>query len=275
MSTQALQTIELRPTGGLALRPDDVKTRVEHITKIAMSVMRPDVHYGKIPGTDKPSLLKPGAELLCMTFQLSPSYDVEDLSENDAISYRVTCKIYGSGNVFLGAGVATCSSDETKYKWRKPVCDAEFDETPPNRRREKWMGGRSPWKAKQVRTEPADVENTVLKMAAKRALIAATLQVTAASEVFTQDVEDMPQELREAMHEAAHGERPTAGTPAPGAQSGEQPATDSRRKRADGRPMTSKYESKCNTCRDGITPGDKILYFSADKSAAHDRCILE
>ena len=36
----------------------------------------------------------------------------------------------------------------------------------------------------------ADVYNTVLKMAKKRALVDATLTATAASDIFTQDVED-------------------------------------------------------------------------------------
>lgn len=39
----------------------------------------------------------------------------------------------------------------------------------------------------------ADVYNTVLKMAVKRAHVAAILFVTCASDVFTQDVEDMPE----------------------------------------------------------------------------------
>jgi hypothetical protein len=37
------------------------------------------------------------------------------------------------------------------------------------------------------------MDNTIMKMACKRALVAATLNATAASDIFTQDVEDMPQ----------------------------------------------------------------------------------
>ncbi len=39
----------------------------------------------------------------------------------------------------------------------------------------------------------ADQYNTVLKMANKRSLIAAVLNVTGASDIFTQDIEDMPE----------------------------------------------------------------------------------
>ena len=49
----------------------------------------------------------------------------------------------------------------------------------------------------QVRTNPADIANTVLKMAKKRAQIDLTLTATAASDCFTQDVEDLPEELRD------------------------------------------------------------------------------
>jgi hypothetical protein len=49
----------------------------------------------------------------------------------------------------------------------------------------------------------ADTYNTVLKMADKRALIAAVLNGTAASDVFTQDVEDQPR-----SHAATPGDEP-------------------------------------------------------------------
>ena len=99
--------------------------------------------------------------------------------------------------VFVGAGIGECSSNEEKYKWRKVVCDQEFEETPLDRRREKWCkgwGNKGPYKQKQVRTEPADLANTILKMAKKRGLIDAVLTATAASDCFTQDLEDLPPE---------------------------------------------------------------------------------
>jgi hypothetical protein len=47
----------------------------------------------------------------------------------------------------------------------------------------------------QIRTEPADLANTALKMACKRAKIAMVLNVTAASDMFSQDLEDLDAEL--------------------------------------------------------------------------------
>ena len=50
----------------------------------------------------------------------------------------------------------------------------------------------------------ADTYNTVLKMAKKRALVDATLTATAASDIFTQDLEDYtPPEVAEAVRTGA------------------------------------------------------------------------
>ncbi len=42
---------------------------------------------------------------------------------------------------------------------------------------------------------PADVYNTALKIATKRAFVHAVLNTTAASDMFTQDIEDLPVEV--------------------------------------------------------------------------------
>ena len=51
----------------------------------------------------------------------------------------------------------------------------------------------------QIRSSPADVANTILKMATKRALIALTLVSLGASDIFAQDLEDLTEELRESV----------------------------------------------------------------------------
>jgi hypothetical protein len=168
--------------------------------------MKEGVHYGKIPGAgDKPTLLKPGAEVLCMSFRIADSYLAEDLSTPDMIRYRVTCTgSHQLSGTVLGSGLGEASSSEEKYKWRKAVCDEEWDETPAHLRRNKYAKAKGGgfYMQKQVRTEPADLANTVLKMANKRAKIAMVLNVTAASDMFSQDLEDMDEALRD--HLARH-----------------------------------------------------------------------
>jgi len=179
----------------------DVRAHVNLIQEVMAAVMKPGVHYGTIPGCGgKKTLLKAGSEIILTTFRIAVDPKVEDLSTEDTARYRVTTHGVAMGNgTFVGAGVGECSSDEEKYKWRAAVCAEEFEETPANRRRIKWGKGKGQnpaYKKQQVRTEAADVANTVLKMSKKRSQVDMTLTSTAASDLFDQDTEDMPESLR-------------------------------------------------------------------------------
>jgi hypothetical protein len=196
MTTTTLATVEQR----LPLSAADVRSHVNLVQEVMKAVMQEGTHYGKIPGTPKPSLWKPGAEVLAATFRIAVSYQSEDLSDADHIRYRVTAiGTHQTTGVVMGSGMGECSSNEEKFKWRKAVSRKEFEATPENRRRVKFgydRQERKEYEVQQVRTEPADAANTVLKMACKRAQVAMTLNVTAASDIFTQDIEDLPEELR-------------------------------------------------------------------------------
>ena len=171
----------------------DMIGRREKILSVMKSIMRQNIDYGTVPGCKKPSLYKPGSEKLLSTFMLTSNPEVEDISTSDERRFRVKVQItHSSTGIFLGSGIGECSTSEEKYHWRGTVCPAEYDATDPERRREKYKRDGSV--IKQVRTTPADLANTVLKIAKKRAQIDATLTVTAASDIFTQDVEDMPAE---------------------------------------------------------------------------------
>ncbi len=158
-------------------------------------LMRKDHDYGVIPGTGKPSLLKPGSEKILALFRLSAEPRVEDLSTPDTIRYRVTVVVsHTPSGTVIGYGVGEASSAEAKYQWREVVCNEEWEQTPPDRRRVKWKKGyqgRPAYGVMQVRTDMEDVANTVLKMAKKRAQIDAVLTSTAASDVFAQDLDDL------------------------------------------------------------------------------------
>lgn len=171
-----------------------IRTQVNLVQQVMQAVMKEGTHYGTIPGTPKPSLWKPGAEVLAATFRIAVSYKMEDLSTPDVARYRVTAiGTHQTSGIVMGEGMGECSSGEEKYKWRKAVNANEFAAVPEDRRRTKY--GKS-YDVNQVRTEPADLANTVLKMACKRAQVAMILNVTAASDCFTQDIEDLPEELR-------------------------------------------------------------------------------
>lgn len=186
---------------GGTLTAKEIKAQVNLIQQVMEAVMKKDVHFGKIPGCgEKPVLLKPGAEKIMATFRLAADPIVEDLSADNIARYRIVVKLVSYTGKFVGAGVGECSSEEEKYHWKKAVCDEEFEATPEDLRREKWVKGyqgAKNYQIKQIMTNKADVANTVLKMAKKRALIDAVLTATAASDIFNQDLEDMPPELAE------------------------------------------------------------------------------
>ncbi len=196
-----------------ALTAGQMRDHVNRVQEVMKAVMIRETHYGVVPGSKKPSLYKPGAEVLCVSFRVAPSYKIEDLSTSDCVRYRITCVgTHQTSLTVLGEGVGECSSNEEKYKWRRAICAEEFEATPIERRRVKFSQYQGKvQKTEQIRTEPADVAGTVLKMAAKRAQVAMTLNVTAASDCFTQDIEDLPEELRE----IERGREQSASPPAP------------------------------------------------------------
>jgi hypothetical protein len=196
------QVVQFQPAvenyGSRSLTAADVRAQVNLMQDVMLEVMKPDIHYGKIPGTNGKSLYKAGAEKLMATFRLAAKPRVDDLSADGEIHYRVYVALETPGGVFVGEGLGECSSREDKYAWRAAICDEEFDATPENRRRIKFAKAYQSTKIdkkKQVRTNPSDVGNTILKMAKKRAQVDAVITATAASDIFTQDIEDLPEEV--------------------------------------------------------------------------------
>ena len=194
------------------LSKNELMAQVKLIQEVMKGVMQNGQHYGTIPGCgDKPALLKPGAEKLLMTFRLAAACKVEPLHTegSEFVGFRVHCPITSihSGKL-IGEGVGECSTREDKYQWRKAVCQEEFDETDPNDRRKKFVRRRAGFGHEailQVKTNPYDLANTILKMAKKRALVDGTLTTTAASDIFTQD---------EDIEDQVASQKKTATTPA-------------------------------------------------------------
>ena len=211
------QRLQLPQTAG------DVKAHIQLIQQVMAESMIRDVHYGIIPGTQRPTLYKAGANLLLTTFRISVLPDVHDLSTADEIRYRVHAQgvHIGSGHV-IGIGIGECSTTEEKYRWRDAVCQEEFDQTPENRRRTKFARGqnRSHYTRIQVRTVPADLANTVLKMAKKRAETDLCLTALACSDVFAQDLEDTPDH-------SAGGDKPPTPDPKAGSKAPQRKAAPS------------------------------------------------
>lgn len=178
----------------------DIKGQIQAVQEVMKSVMKVGCHYDTIPGCGKkPVLLKPGSEVLLTTFRIGVEMTVEDLSDGIEFRYRVKCRGFyiPTGNT-VGFGIGECSTAEKKYAWRAAICDEEYNETLETSRQVYWSKDYKTKQAisvKQVRQTPADIANTVLKMAKKRSQIDLCLTATACSDIFVQDIdEDMVQD---------------------------------------------------------------------------------
>ena len=204
-----------------AMSVQQVLGQVSLIQQIMGAAMKDGEHFGKIPGCgDKPTLLKPGAEKLCLTFRLAPTYEVEEkIADRGHREYRVQCALTSIlTQAFIGQGVGICSTMEAKYRFRlgaaeptdKPVPRSYWDVRQEDPVKAQELIGGKGFTVKKVdgkgwmiakggekveHDNPADHYNTVLKMAKKRALVDAVLTATAASDIFTQDLEDITANL--------------------------------------------------------------------------------
>ena len=190
----------------------------ERIKRMQTALLVDKVDYGNVPGVDKPSLGKPGAEKFTLAYnctaELTQTLHVGDGIATPPIAYDARCLLHlgtFDGPV-IGVGFGTCSSWEAKYRYRKAerVC--------PNcgmpaviKGKEEYGGGwlcwnkkggcGSKWSAGDPEIEgqtagnvenpdPWDLANTLMKMAEKRAHVDAVLRSFAASGIFTQDMEE-------------------------------------------------------------------------------------
>lgn len=199
-------------------------------------VMKPNVDYGVIPGTNgKPSLWKPGAEQLCTLFGYVPKYDIlekiqdftgEAYGGEPFIYYMIECTLIKNRET-VGSGIGSCNSWEKRYRYRNaermcPQCGK------PNIRASK-DGGYYCWKktdgcgatfdendkritdqsqGQKANPEIMDVVNTILKQGEKRSLVAAVLVATSASAFFTQDIEDMPSVNKDVKEGEGYARKP-------------------------------------------------------------------
>jgi hypothetical protein len=185
------------------------------------AVMQDGKHYGKIPGVDKPTLLQPGADILNLTFRLRPELSpLKTIQEPQLVSHLIRCDLYHiPTGIKVATGLGSCNSREKKYRCRYEVAPSDKP-VPPDYWKARTRGDNKAMKriiqqagegldgdsfrpvkdnlgnwvvgvsTQVINENPMEDDNTLLKMAAKRAKVAATLNATAASDLFTQDVED-------------------------------------------------------------------------------------
>jgi hypothetical protein len=236
-----------------ALSVDQIVKQRSLITECMAKAMKEDLHFGKIPGCgEKPTLLQPGAQLLAHLFRLRPEYDVTEADlEHGHKRFRVLCRLLFIGSqpeIEISEGVGESSSMESKHRFRNasPVVTPTGDVVPStfwDIKNKTGMDAAKAWAAKSYdgksvgvkkindrwefvfvegssdekveNSNPPDVFNTVLKIAKKRAFVDAVITATASSDFFTQDLEDIRENLsavetRDSSHEATSGASPDA-----------------------------------------------------------------
>lgn len=173
--------------------------------------------FGVIPGTQKPTLLKPGAEKLVDLFRCTPIFEIiERVEDWDKplfhYLFRVRIESRESGLV-VAEGFGSANSREGRYRWRNgerlcPKCGkptiikgkAEFGGgwicfAKKGGCGAKFSNGDKAVEGQEIgRVENDDIftlTNTILKMAKKRALVDAAIALARCSDIFTQDVEDL------------------------------------------------------------------------------------
>jgi hypothetical protein len=182
------KTIPLRKedtTIRMELTAEELIQQSKKILEIKNKAMSEDVHYGIIPGCKKPSLWKAGAERLCKAFRLEPQFETTSRDDpNRTISWRKWN--YDERKEIEGTTMGYIEYDSrctlvhipTEEVWAKNV-----------------SASCNNFESKYRSLNTYDVKNTIEKMSEKRSLVAAVLIGTAASDIFTQDLEDLPQLL--------------------------------------------------------------------------------
>lgn len=195
----------------------------QRLQQVMLSMMREGVHYGKIPGVDKPVLFKAGAEVLCQMFRLvaEPQTKIEwgDGTTSPRATVLARCLIHADNidGPVVGVGEAGATLWERKYRYRyaELVCpDCGKSGTIKRSRFPDKSTGDKGWYcyskaggcgAEFLSTAPAITEqdrglvenpdamdqlNTIIKMANKRARVDGVITATSSSDLLTQDLEE-------------------------------------------------------------------------------------
>ena len=184
--------------------PDEATFReqmnaINRFQQVVRATMIDGHDYGIIPGTQKPTLLKPGAEKIAKLLGLADEYEIMDQQEDwgkPFFRYMVKCRLINIRHgVTVSEGLGECNSMESRYRWRWVWPDevpASVDKATLAKRTGKSKKTGNPWT--QYRIENEDIfsqVNTLIKMAKKRSLVDASLSAGRLSDIFTQDLEDM------------------------------------------------------------------------------------
>jgi hypothetical protein len=179
----------------------------------------------------KASLYQPGAQKIMLMFRLIPEREVEVIEVgNGHREVRVRTVLRNPDGEYRGEGRGVCSTMESKYRYRNagigcPECGKEtirkskpeygggwYCDKKKGGCGMKWPMDNNPFDNIVVGRieyeDPADYWNTVTKMSCKRADVHAAICATAASDIFTQDLEDLLENQPDSWEEPSNENTP-------------------------------------------------------------------
>ena len=167
----------------------EARMRVGLVSELmTRNLLQEGTHYsrkGLFGGNSKPSLLLPGAEVIANALGVNVSVDEQRIINNGPFpdgapttpfimfSYEYVAQLQATGVSVTGVG--SCNSWEDKYLYRN-----------------EWVNGKK--RRVEVGYGIYSAMNTLQKMASKRAYIDAVKKAASCSDIFTQDLEDLPPE---------------------------------------------------------------------------------
>ena len=162
MEDKALQIVETEYKAEIAIaKPSGMNYKV--ITPRGETTLKRDVDFGVIPKTDRPTLLKPGAEKIALAYGLCQQYEIvehiEQFGKEPFFYYLVKCNLVipnNNGGILFSCGYGSANTAEGSAGFGNPYSMA----------------------------------NGMCKRAQKRALVQATLAISGLSSMFYADMED-------------------------------------------------------------------------------------
>lgn len=204
ISQEAAAMIEVVPTD-IQTKVDQMIKNRNYIVEKVKPLLIPDIDIYQFEGMKKPSLGKPGAEKLAAIFGLTASFEVDKetmlvMGSTTGGKQYITyiCNLYRHGQpVGQGRGATFVEYERTNYR-NANVQEYNEAKTKPDFNADDWKEAIGKY-GKYYRMKDGVVFdqlalNKAIKMAQKSAYVDAVIRTTGMSDLFTQDIEDMPHE---------------------------------------------------------------------------------
>lgn len=150
--------------------------RFEDLEKVMREVLVEGRDWGMIPGAKGPSLVKTGAEMLCEVYGLTATYEIMDQERDHEMVVEWEKEVWQNGSKVVKAGT---SRGVYSFTIRCTLTDSGREMVVAQA-----IGHCSSMESRYI-DRPRELGNTLIRMAMKRALVAAVYEAVCLSHFFT------------------------------------------------------------------------------------------